>query len=370
LLVKSSLSYAGSFPDIQHHSYYYAAVQKLSAVTPPIFDGFPDGTFKPNLPITRAQFAKVIVRAKRLDLVESTATINFIDVPQTHWAYPFIKKASELAILQGYPGNLFRPNKELTRAELAKIIVEANPSWQKITPNRPTFSDVPQTHWAFTEIETAVDRGIIKGHTNGTFQPEVAATRAEAAAVLYRMLYPVSTRIVALDAGHGGSDPGAMGNGIREKDINLDVMLRLRSKLISAGFNVVATRLSDKYVTLRRRAEIANTARANIFVSIHHNAINIPTVSGTEVLYFPGSVKGKRLARLIQEELIKQLGTLDRGTHDRGDLYLLKHTVMPAVIIEGAFVTNEKDATLLKMKEFREKEAIAIYNGIRRYFGE
>ena len=124
--------------------------------------------------------------------------------------------------------------------------------------------------------------------------------------------------LIALDAGHGGKDTGAIGvTGVKEKDINLAITLEVDKILREAGLRTMLTRSDDSYPTLQERTDLANQAQASIFVAIHNNAAGDPTSAGTETFYWGTdaeySVEGKRLAQAIQRNLIAALGSADRG---------------------------------------------------------
>ena len=172
---------------------------------------------------------------------------------------------------------------------------------------------------------------------------------------------------IAVDAGHGGPDPGANVDKIREKDINLSVARILKEKLIDAGHEVIMTRDKDKLIGLYHRAKIANEMSCDIFVSIHNNAAGNPAATGSEVLHYPGSEKGEELAQYIQNKLVKSLGRPDRGTKPDDRFVVLNSTQMPAVIVEGLFITNSIDRDMLSKKEFHHTIAGAIAQGIEKY---
>ncbi len=364
---------AATFPDVSSASYYYQAITRLSSLNPAIVSGFPNGSFNPEGELTRAQFAKIIVAAKKF-AGETTDTGNlaqssFSDVRPDYWAYEPIEEARQFGIVTGYPNGTFEPEAPITRAELVTMIIKSQPDWPLVETATPTFADVSLWHWAFEAVETAYKNALIKGNDDGTFRPEDKSTRGQAAAMIYRLLFP-SNGLVVLDPGHGGVDPGASANGLVEKEINLAVALKLKVLLEQAGFKVIMTRSSDVTLTLQRRVDIANNSGADVFVAIHHNSINIPSIKGIEVLYYPSSTKGRQLAELIEQELVKALGTNSRGIKDREGLFVLRYTDMPAVISEGGYLTNSSDSALLKTDSYRQKEAVGIFNGIVKYFAE
>jgi len=176
---------------------------------------------------------------------------------------------------------------------------------------------------------------------------------------------------ICIDAGHGGSQPGAVGySGTLEKDITLAVALKLRQILLKQGFSVVMTRESDKDVRttkqpneLQARCDVANKSGADYFVSIHCNASDSLSAHGTETWYTEKDVKSKVFANCIQSDLVKQIKRTDRGTKC-GNYYVTKYTHMPAVLVELAFISNPEEEKLLKDEIFQWKCALGIANGI------
>jgi N-acetylmuramoyl-L-alanine amidase len=181
-------------------------------------------------------------------------------------------------------------------------------------------------------------------------------------------------QLVVIDPGHGGTDPGAVYGGINEKDLNLDIAKRLNELLKSKNIKTYMTREDDVFVGLYERAYIANDMKATLFVSIHNNAY-YTKYKGTETLYYPqvtssSGFNGKRFAQIVQDELIKALGTHNRGIVERPNLVVLKATKMPAILAEIAFMTNSEDLANLKSEEFRQKAAQALCDSIIKALGE
>ncbi|HOB44343.1 MAG TPA: N-acetylmuramoyl-L-alanine amidase, partial [Bacillota bacterium] len=180
--------------------------------------------------------------------------------------------------------------------------------------------------------------------------------------------------IIMIDPGHGGDpkyggDPGAIGpSGVHEKDVNLAVSEKLHSLMVSAGVEAYMTRVSDVDMHLAKRAEIANTIKANYFISIHSNASVSPTAHGTETYYYYGSAPGKKLAEAVQAELIKATGLTDRGIKESG-FYVLRATTMPAILVELAFLSNPAEEKLLIDPSFQDKCAKAIWEGVKKATG-
>ncbi len=175
--------------------------------------------------------------------------------------------------------------------------------------------------------------------------------------------------LIVLDAGHGGHDSGATGSIAKEKDLALNATLILEKKLKALGFKVYLTRSTDEYIGLYERADIANDLNADLFVSVHINAIlNKPNVSGVEVLYIGDSMSGsKGLATLIQDELVSSLKATNRGIVQRPNLVVLRETSMPAVLCELGFITNEAEQAKLMDSSYMDKAAEAIVEGIKSF---
>ena len=176
----------------------------------------------------------------------------------------------------------------------------------------------------------------------------------------------LSGKIICLNPGHGGSDPGACGP-LRESDENLTVALILGPMLTERGVQVVYTRTTDVRVPLSDRPVIANNAGADLFISIHHNGSSDPSSSGTCAICYPGSDAGIRLATLCLNGLYNRLGLQQRGLIQRDDSDVT-YSDMPAVITEASFASSPADCALFN-NGGAELEALGILDGILAYFG-
>lgn len=186
----------------------------------------------------------------------------------------------------------------------------------------------------------------------------------------------LSGRTIAVDPGHGGSDPGAVGSsGLREKDVNLRVARRVADLLADKGVNVVMTRSDDTYVDLYERTRIANEAGADVFVSIHMNANLSSSYSGTSTYYQSIAVSGDewrmdasgKLAQRLQSNLLSSLGRRNIGVL-QANFAVLRTAQMPAALAEVAFISNPQEESLMKGDSFTEQAAQAIVQGISDYF--
>ncbi|UOR10869.1 N-acetylmuramoyl-L-alanine amidase [Halobacillus amylolyticus] len=171
---------------------------------------------------------------------------------------------------------------------------------------------------------------------------------------------------IVLDPGHGGKDPGAIGNSLQEKDVVLNIAKRVESKLLEKGYDILMTRTDDTFVTLENRAKQANTWGADLFISIHANGYHDSSAKGIETFYSAGGSKARNLADLVQEHVISKTSNLSRGVF-KADYFVLRHTNMPAILAETGFVSNKEDAELLKSEDYREQIAKGIVKGIEEY---
>ena len=182
----------------------------------------------------------------------------------------------------------------------------------------------------------------------------------------------VYDKVLLLDAGHGGSDPGANANGIVEKNMNLTIMQKVAQQLEGSGIKVYVTRDSDVYPSNTSRAQTAN-AIADAMVSIHMNS-GSATANGTEVLYKVHSndtgsgLTSQKLAELIQSSIVQETGNNNRGTKHRTDLLILNGTTVPTVIVETVFISNPGDALKITQTAYQNTIAKAIADAIEEAF--
>ncbi|WP_010498823.1 N-acetylmuramoyl-L-alanine amidase CwlD [Paenibacillus elgii] len=195
---------------------------------------------------------------------------------------------------------------------------------------------------------------------------------------------PLSGKIIALDAGHGGPDGGARSkDGLEEKDVNLAIALHLRDYLQQSGALVVMTREDDRDLAspgskgyskrktedLLKRAEFVSKQKSNLFVSIHLNSIPSPRWSGAQTFFYPNHADNATLATLIQEEIKRNLKNTDRVAKQADkEIYLLKAMTIPSALVEVGFLSNPGEAQLLRDPTYQKKIATSIYQGILRYY--
>jgi N-acetylmuramoyl-L-alanine amidase len=168
---------------------------------------------------------------------------------------------------------------------------------------------------------------------------------------------------IIIDPGHGGDDPGTIGiGGIQEKDIILPISLDVAEILRKQDIEVIMTRDSDNFISLQGRTDMANDVNADLFVSIHANAINLsrPDVNGLETYYYKN---GRRLAEVIHWSILNGVN-IDNRNIRRARFYVLRHSTMPAVLVEVGFLTGAVDSSRLKDPNHRRQMAEAIARGI------
>ncbi|ADU92659.1 MULTISPECIES: N-acetylmuramoyl-L-alanine amidase CwlD [Geobacillus] len=193
---------------------------------------------------------------------------------------------------------------------------------------------------------------------------------------------PLSGRIIVLDPGHGGPDGGAVGGEAVEKDIALNVAKKLRDYLQQQGALVLMTRETDRDLAspstrgysrrktedLLERTAFVNRSNADLFISIHLNAIPSPRWRGAQTFYYGSFIENERLARFIQAELRRNLENTHRLAKMIDTVYLLKHAKIPGALVEVGFLSNPDERELLVSDGYQTKLAASIYKGVLRYF--
>lgn len=191
---------------------------------------------------------------------------------------------------------------------------------------------------------------------------------------------PDSKVTIAIDAGHGGFDPGKIGiNKALEKDINLSIAKKMKTLLLQKGIKVVMTREDDnglykksdqdiKRADMKNRVNIINSSNALIAVSIHQNSFTQESARGAQIFYYQGSTEGQILAEILQERFKNYLNDGNkRLAKSNNTYYMLKNSKCPLVIVECGFLSNRREAELLCNNEYQDKVVWAIYLGIIDY---
>ena len=233
------------------------------------------------------------------------------------------------------------------------------------------------------------------GTNNGTeannypsYSGSSGATVPYGFAPLPMMTEAAARQLIFIDIGHGGRDPGTIGDRglptqLYEKTVNLQIGLYLRDFLRASGVNFYMSRETDIHIPAAERAYRANELGATLFVSIHNNASSTnPNARGTEVLFYSkvdeyerteGELFGiysRDVARRIQREMVSALGTYDRGTRNAPRLIVLNRTEMPAVVVEGAFLSNAQDLALIRQEDYAIRYAYAVAKALIEIMNE
>lgn len=278
-----------------------------------------------------------------------------------------------------------------TRPAAKKPAVMQPSTPAKSTASAAQSSAVKQTEAAKTETKQTTITA-----KKETKQPEKDKAKAEAKSSASPKVVPVSSKqtkivgngkfrtsgglsgkIITLDAGHGGSDPGAIGSdGTKEKNITLAITKAVKELLEKKGAKVYMTRTTDVDVygpnasdadELQARVNVGEKYNSDLFVSLHINSSVNKNVGGFSTYYYPKTSNDLRIAKSIQDQLTANFGVDDLGVR-QANFYVIKRISMPATLVEMCFISNEKELVLMKGKWFQNKTARLIAAGIEKYF--
>ena len=187
----------------------------------------------------------------------------------------------------------------------------------------------------------------------------------------------IKDKIITLDPGHGGSDPGAIGaSGLKEKQITLEISMRVKELLEKEGAKVYMTRTTDKDVyaanasdraELQARVNVAEKHNSDLFLSLHINSSVNKSVGGFSSYYYPKTDNDLKIAKAIQDKFAKNFGVDNLGVR-QANFYVVKRCSMPATLLEMCFISNPKEEKLMKSKWFQKKTALLIVEGVKNYF--
>lgn len=343
---------------------------------------------KPTTPVENVTIKVGVVKATSLNVRSAAGTNNNI--------VGSVKNGDQVTILEeknDWAYIEFQGKKGWVSADFLtiKVIVKEEPSETKPSPVVSVQYKVNATTLNMRKGPTT-NEAILIAIPNGTILTQIEAKdnwvkatyQGNTGWVSADFLAKITTskpngKTVLLDAGHGGSDAGAISyDGTKEEDLNLAITLKLQSELAKRGYKIEMVRTGDTSCTnslsatieLKCRIDIVDKVGANIFVSIHNNSFD-NSVSGTETFY---SSKGKhpseslRLANNIHQYYQPAFGSSDRKVKD-GNLYVTLHNNVPSVLLEVGFLSHSGDLAKLKSNDTQTKVAQAIANGIDKYFG-
>ncbi|WP_232713533.1 N-acetylmuramoyl-L-alanine amidase [Bacillus xiapuensis] len=386
-----------SFRDVGASSFASGYIQ--SAVEKGILSGYGGGKFAPGKVVTRGEMALMIAKAFRY-------SFNNTSGGAAH-------ALMSLGIAQGTGNGYFSFNKQLIRADFAVFLARAlNPDYrfrantvkfpQQLTVNTNDLNvrTGPGSSYKKTGVLNKgnkvagaynvgawfyIKAGSVEGYVHSAYinneKPNVTIIPpggVPAPKPDPKPIQPagnvdprIAQKVIVLDPGHGGSDPGSDGYGLLEKDVALATGLKVNSYLKKTPFQVKMTRSSDWYPTLSGRVSFAKRAGADVFVSIHNNAFN-GSANGTETYYYsayrnPNVADSKLLASKIQKRLITAWKLKDRGVKN-GNFHVIRENTMPAVLVELGFIDNYHDNQKLRSPYWRDVAAKAISYGILDYY--
>ncbi len=187
---------------------------------------------------------------------------------------------------------------------------------------------------------------------------------------------PVTQRkqslVVVIDPGHGAFDLGARNQHCEEKDLCLKTGHFLRRQLEQRGYHVIMTRSRDEYIPLKKRAAVANEAKSQVLVSLHFNSAKNTTAQGIEIFYYPKGEpwrmkNSKRLAQTVLSKMVASTEAFSRGVKE-GNYCVIRETKMPAILIEGGFMTHKDEMHKIRDDRYLDKLAHSIADGLVQYF--
>ena len=278
-----------------------------------------------------------------------------------------------------------------TRPAAKKPVVTQPSTPAKSTASAAQSSAVKQTEAAKTETKQTTittkketkqpEKDKAKAEAKSSASPKVVPVSSKQTKIVgngkFRTSGGLSGKIITLDAGHGGSDPGAIGSdGTKEKNITLAITKAVKELLEKKGAKVYMTRTTDVDVygpnasdadELQARVNVGEKYNSDLFASLHINSSVNKNVGGFSTYYYPKTSNDLRIAKAIQDQLTANFGVDDLGVR-QANFYVIKRISMPATLVEMCFISNEKELVLMKGKWFQNKTARLIAAGIEKYF--
>lgn len=366
------------FSDVSRYSYASGYIQ--SSYDQGAISGYPDGTYKPSVTMSRGQMAVVLTQSFGLS---SGDNARYGDVDSGAYYYDDVQKVTSAGIAAGYPDGTYKPEASITREEFALFVARALNERFRVSSELDTIGERVVTA-DILNLRSGPSTGYrIVGKLEAGSVIKVYEEIGNWLKISYNNLtgyvhkdYTVKkqngSRVIAIDAGHGGKDSGATGNGLVEKEVILDVSKQVRNLLEQSGIQVVMTRPDDTFISLNGRVDYAVEHNADTFVSIHANYFSDESANGIETYYSSSSLderaaSSKQLATFIQDRLVAALDLRDRGVKDV-PFRVIDDTPLPSALVELGFISNDEDASKLGSSYWREKAAEGIYKGILDYY--
>lgn len=377
-----------SFNDVDPKSYASGYIQ--SAVDKGIITGDSNGKFRPKDTMTRGEMAYLISRAFNLT---KNGDVYFMDIKTNASStslYTAVNRIATAGITNGTGDGNYEPNQNLNRRQFAAFVARGLNSDFRVVFKNVMVSELyvttdnlnvrkgPDTSYSSVgKINKGAKFQVYGYNGSWAYGKSGTLTGYVSTAYLAKTAPPVAVtpvvnakRFVVLDPGHGGTDPGAVANGLQEKAINLDVAKRAQAILKNKGISVYMTRTTDVFIPLASRVDLAKKSGGNAFVSIHTNAAT-PAASGSETFYSAAldqrAQDSKQLATFIQNRLHKAMDNKNRGVKEAGYL-VIGSNPLPAALVELGFITNGSDASKLASATYKQRSAEAIAGGIEDYY--
>lgn len=261
-----------------------------------------------------------------------------------------------------------RPNRVVLDITAAKSAV-TNTSSSAVSSGKPVVSNKPTASGS-----VATSKPVVKEDSDKKEEAKKEVIKSNGH---YRTSGGLKGKIITLDPGHGGSDPGAVGaEGTKEKNITLAIAEKLEELLKKSGAKVYMTRTTDKDVygpyasdvdELQARVNVAEKYDSDLFISLHINSSVNKKIGGFSTFYYPKTSQDLKIAKAIQDQLTSNFGVDDLGVRE-ANFYVIKRSSMPATLLEMCFISNPKEEKLMNSKWFQNKTAKLIAEGIEDYF--
>ncbi|WP_203248487.1 N-acetylmuramoyl-L-alanine amidase [Sporosarcina beigongshangi] len=370
---------------------HFASGYIAESVNRGIIKGYLDGTFKPDETLKRGEMALLISRAFGYQSDSTTAAAQeFMDkgISQGTGNGIFgtgdLMKRGDFSIFLARAINAeFRVgNKALSATpmyvnvdESTSLNMRQGPSTE-YTTTKQLFAGYPVDvfyrvgDWLYTKVDN--NYGFLHSGFLSTDQPIVSSIKDPIDLVVdTNTPKTIDQLVVIIDPGHGAHDPGAIGFGLKEKDVVLDVSLRMKKYFQQTPIPVALTRETDVFVTLQDRVKFAQQNQGDVFISVHANAFNGST-NGTETFYYSAARnaqvdESKALTTYIHKRMLEAWKLSDRKVK-KGNLHVLRENSMPATLIEMGFIDNKSDNAYLASAERREQMARGIFLGTLDYY--
>jgi N-acetylmuramoyl-L-alanine amidase len=372
-----------SFSDLTGHW----ATEFIRGVTSQgLMTGYADGTFRPNVPITRADLA--ILLASVFNHLPERAAPAFKDVAPDFWAAAAIARTFRLGLMSGFDDQTFRPNQTVARLQLILALVNGLE-----LPLDDAAAEIEAPSYARSAIASAIAHQLVVSFPDPTcLELTRAATRAEAAVMVYQTLtvqgrspalsspflvsqtpiqstQKMSQRVVILDPGHGGSDTGVVSSlGVQEKDITLTLCQAIAKRLRQqSNLRVILTRIDDRKLSNEQRLQTVQRIKADVVISVHLGSTNPadPGVNGLRTYYLEASAQSQAIAQTLHNDILNNAQILDQGVVS-ARFPLLRLAPVPVVQIDAGYLTGAEDSQRLTDPTTRALLVKAIAQSIQQ----